>query len=185
MVGRKCYEVFHNRSELCEVCPTQQVFLTGLAAEKIFTDTAADGSLMFMEIHAFPLMDYATGQVQRVIEYVRNITKRMQAEEALRKAEERYRSIFNNAVEGIFQSTPEGRYSVANPAMAKMFGYESPEELMAGITDIKTQVYVDPQRRGRISAPDGQGWLCQGFRISNSAERWRKVVDLRECQGHS
>ena len=111
-----------------------------------------------MEIHAFPLIDYATGRVQRVIEYVRNITERMQAEEALRKAEERYRSIFDNAVEGIFQSTPEGRYSVANPAMAKMFGYESPEELMAGITDIKTQVYVDPQRRvefTRLMARDG------------------------------
>ena len=138
-----------------------------------------------MEIHAFPLMNYATGQVQRVIEYVRNITKRMQAEEALRKAEERYRSIFENAVEGIFQSTPEGRYIIANPAMARMFGYESPEELMAAITDIKTQVYVDPQRRAEFAAPDGQGWLCQGFRISSLPERWWKVVDLRKCQGHS
>ena len=75
------------------------------------------------------------------------ITERRRAEEALRKAEERYRSIFENAIEGIFQSTPEGIYIGANTAMAKMFGYESPEDLMANISDIKNQVYVDPQRR--------------------------------------
>src|SRR5208337_2809840 len=75
------------------------------------------------------------------------ITERRRAEEALRKAEERYRSIFENALEGIFQSTPAGIYIGANTAMAKMFGYESPEDLMNNISDIKNQVYVDPQRR--------------------------------------
>ena len=87
-----------------------------------------------------------------------DITERKRAEEALRQAEEKYRHIFENAVEGIFQSTPEGRYISANPAMARMFGYESPEELMAEITDIKTQIYVDPQRRAefqRLMARDG------------------------------
>jgi PAS domain S-box-containing protein len=76
-----------------------------------------------------------------------DILQRRRAEEALRKAEEKYRNIFENAIEGIFQSTPEGKYIAANTAMAKMFGYESPEDLMANISDIKKQVYVDPQRR--------------------------------------
>ena len=62
-------------------------------------------------------------------------------------AEERYREIFENAVEGIYQSIPEGRFIRANPAFAKMLGYESPEELISSITDIKAQLYVDPDRR--------------------------------------
>jgi len=80
-------------------------------------------------------------------ELEREIASRKSIEQALRRAEEKYRSIFENAVEGIFQSTQDGRYIAANPAMARMFGYESPEELLANITEIKSQVYVDPQRR--------------------------------------
>ncbi|MBD2740473.1 ATP-binding protein [Coleofasciculus sp. FACHB-1120] len=80
-------------------------------------------------------------------ELANQITERQQVEEALRQAEEKYRSIFENAVEGIFQTTPDGRYISANPALAKIYGYASPEELIAHLTDIKHQLYVDPNRR--------------------------------------
>ena len=81
---------------------------------------------------------------------VRDTTDRKRAEEDLRQAEERYRSIFENAQEGIYRSTPEGRIIMANQAMAKMFGYDSPEELMTSITDIARQLYVDPEERAKI-----------------------------------
>src|SRR3990167_6643184 len=68
-------------------------------------------------------------------------------EESLRQAEEKYRGIFDNAVEGIFQSTPSGRYLSVNPALARMYGYASPEELMRSVTDIAHEVYVDPDCR--------------------------------------
>jgi len=116
-----------------------------------------DGSLVEISLRTTPLND-EHGKVTAVMSISADITERKQAEEALRQAEEKYRSIFENAVEGIFQSTPEGRYISANPAMARMFGYESPEELMADITDIATQVYVDPQHRAhfrRLMAKDG------------------------------
>jgi len=57
---------------------------------------------------------------------------------------ERYASIVNNAVEGIFQSTPDGRYLLVNPALARMYGYESPEELLRRVSDISRTIYVDP-----------------------------------------
>ncbi|HYR58706.1 MAG TPA: PAS domain S-box protein, partial [Chthoniobacteraceae bacterium] len=63
------------------------------------------------------------------------------------ETELKYRSIFDNAVEGIFQTTPEGRFITANHALAKMYGYSSPEELMEKLTDITTQLYVDPSQR--------------------------------------
>lgn len=61
--------------------------------------------------------------------------------------EELYRSFFEHAVEGFFQTTPDGRYLRANPALARIYGYDSTEELTAALTDIKTQLYVDPERR--------------------------------------
>lgn len=82
---------------------------------------------------------------------VRNITDRKRAEEALRIAEENYRSIFENALEGIFQSTPAGRFISVNPAMAEIYGYDSAEDLIESITDIATQIYVDPNDRSEFS----------------------------------
>jgi PAS domain S-box-containing protein len=67
--------------------------------------------------------------------------------EALRRAEQKYRSIFENATEGIFQTTPDGHYLSANPALARMYGYDSPDELLAALTDISRQLYVQPGRR--------------------------------------
>jgi PAS domain S-box-containing protein len=67
-----------------------------------------------------------------------------------RAAEEKYRGIFENAIEGIFQSTPEGRFLNVNPSFSQIFGYASPEELIANINDIGHQLYVNPTDRDRI-----------------------------------
>lgn len=82
--------------------------------------------------------------------FIVDVTERKQAEEARRRAEERYRSIFENAVEGIFQTTLDGRYVVANPMLARIYGYNSPEEMINSITDIGQQLYVDVQRRAEF-----------------------------------
>jgi len=71
--------------------------------------------------------------------------------EALRRAEQKYRSIFENATEGIFQTTPDGHYLSANPALARMYGYDSPDELLAALTDISRQLYVQPGRRAEFT----------------------------------
>jgi PAS domain S-box-containing protein len=68
----------------------------------------------------------------------------------MRQAEEKYRSIFENSTEGIFQSTPEGRFIIANRAFAGMLGYDSPEELISAVTDIASQVYVNPEERKKL-----------------------------------
>jgi len=64
-----------------------------------------------------------------------------------RSSLEQYESIVHNAVEGIFQSTPDGRYILANPALARMYGYGSPAELIESVSDISQGVYVDPSVR--------------------------------------
>jgi PAS domain S-box-containing protein len=76
-----------------------------------------------------------------------NVTERKQAIESLRIMEEKYRSIYENALEGIFQSSLEGKYINVNPAMAKIYGYDSPEAMVQNIIDITTQIYVEPESR--------------------------------------
>ena len=75
-----------------------------------------------------------------------------------RQAEERYRSIFENAVEGIFQTTADGKFLTANPALARMYGYASPEDLLEKVSSIGDQIYAEPERRsefGRLMQRDG------------------------------
>ena len=78
--------------------------------------------------------------------------KRMDAEEASLQSEARYRSIFENAVEGIYQSTVEGRFISVNPAMARINGYDSPEELIQAVTNISRDIYADPEDRRLFEA---------------------------------
>ncbi|HZG38414.1 MAG TPA: EAL domain-containing protein [Nodosilinea sp.] len=73
--------------------------------------------------------------------------ERRQTELSLKLAEAKYRSIFENAVEGMFQSTPEGQYLTVNPMLARLYGYHSPQDLIQNLTDINQQLYVQPGRR--------------------------------------
>ena len=89
--------------------------------------------------------------------------QRINATEGLREAEARYRSIFENATEGIFQSTLEGRLLNANPGLARMLGYETPEELRSSITNAGQQVYVNPGRRKELRRLSEEKGSVQGF----------------------
>ena len=63
---------------------------------------------------------------------------------------QRYHFIFENSPEGIFQSSPEGRYLNVNPAMAKIYGYDSPQDMLASVIDIAKQIYIDPSECARL-----------------------------------
>src|SRR5215471_15180910 len=78
---------------------------------------------------------------------VQDITKRKSAEHALREAERRFHSLFDNAIEGIFRTTIEGQFLDANPALAHIYGFDSPEQLIRSLLDIGKQLYVDRNRR--------------------------------------
>ena len=83
---------------------------------------------------------------------------RDEAVDALRAAEAKYRSFFENAIEGIFQTTPGGGYLSANPALARIYDYDSPQHLIDSIGNIERQLYVNPERRNefiRAMAKDG------------------------------
>ncbi len=93
----------------------------------------------------------------------RDITERKRAEEALYKAEEKYRSIFENAPEGIFQTTPEGSFISMNPAFAHICGYDSPGQMIHDITDIKKQLYVNSEDREHLEKVVLEQGILKGF----------------------
>ncbi|MBI3795886.1 MAG: PAS domain S-box protein, partial [Deltaproteobacteria bacterium] len=105
----------------------------------------------------------AEPSVQAVVINYRDISERKQAEELLRHAEARYRSIFEHVVEGIFQTTPDGRFLTANPAMARILGYESPADLLENVSDIGQQVYAEPARRTEFQRILSEAGVVQGF----------------------
>ncbi len=97
------------------------------------------------------------------------IVEQRETEKALAKSEEKYRSIFENAPEGIFQTSTDGRLINASPSMARILGYDSPEELMEMVTDIRKQVYVISQEQcDLIQLLEGENTVgdfeCQFYR---------------------
>ncbi|MCX5829858.1 MAG: PAS domain S-box protein [Deltaproteobacteria bacterium] len=106
------------------------------------------------------------GKAKAIIMTSRDISER-------KAAEEKYRSIFDNAMEGIFQTTIDGRFLSANQALAHIFGYESPEELMSSVTNVGRQLYVNPEtRQAHMRLIDEAGKVkrfeTQGFRKDGS-----------------
>lgn len=69
---------------------------------------------------------------------------------SVRRAEYKYRSIFENATDGIYQSTTDGRLTTVNPAMARIFGYDSPDEMIEAVSHIGRELYLDPREREEI-----------------------------------
>ena len=87
------------------------------------------------------------GEEDFFLTQVTDITELKRTQEALRESEERYRSIYENAIEGMYQASPEGRYISVNPALARMHGFESPHEMVTNVTDIGSQIFMSPEAR--------------------------------------
>jgi PAS domain S-box-containing protein len=149
-----------------------KTLLTGQVWHGEIVNLRKDGTRYVEEQTITPVVNEA-GKITNFIAIKQDITERKRAEEAVKQAEEKYRSIFDNAVEGIFQSTIEGSFISVNPAMARILGYDSAEELIANRADIETQHYVDPDRRAelvRMLAERGvvKGYECEVYRKDRS-----------------
>ncbi len=146
-----------------------------------------NGALVIVETSGTPFFD-GDGNLEGYRTISRNITRRKQAMEALALAESKYRDIFENAVEGIYRSAPEGRYADVNPAFARIFGYDSPEELMHAVHDIGRQLYTDPEVRRecvRVVEERGHGSFEIEIRRKDGSTGWvfNNVRAVRDAQG--
>jgi PAS domain S-box-containing protein len=144
ILGKKWHQLY-SRTELMRF--KQEIF-PSLKQDKSWQGEVIaqrkDGT-NFVEEISFTLIDEDVA-----IAVCRDISQKKRAEEALRIAEENYRSIFENALEGIFQSSPDGYYLKVNPAMAKIHGYQSSAEMIANVQHIDQQIYVDSNIRAQF-----------------------------------
>jgi diguanylate cyclase (GGDEF)-like protein/PAS domain S-box-containing protein len=106
----------------------------------------ANGQLVWVKEHSVPVFDEA-GEIQYIQGYIQDITQSKAAEKLLRDTEMRYRSIFENSIDGIFQTSPEGKYLAANKSLADIYGYSNCDALIHGMHDIECQLYVEHFRR--------------------------------------
>ncbi len=106
----------------------------------------ADGTLCWVWERGVAIYD-DLDVVVAIEGFIQDISQKKDHEQALSDAEIRYRSIFENAIEGIFQTSLSGQYLDANPALARIYGHESVKDMMSDLVNIQTQLYVDPGRR--------------------------------------
>ncbi len=118
------------------------------------------GSIWLLIVVLIPVSASILFILSRNRRLLAEIKIREDVEEELKMSETKYRSIFENAVEGIFQSTPEGRFINVNPALARMAGYGSPGEMIDAISSINSQYYADPRDRERyMGALEEKGFV--------------------------
>lgn len=156
-----CMMLGYNEGELVGkhwsvITPTDQIKLVEAAdrrrAEGI-TDLyeleviTKSGNRRTVIVHGKPMYS-ADNRFSGTLAVITDITERKEIETALKRSEERYRSLVDNLIDGVYRSTPDGRFVEVNPAMVKMFGYSSKEEMLA--IDINTEMYIQPSDRPTV-----------------------------------
>ncbi|HXN97886.1 MAG TPA: PAS domain S-box protein [Candidatus Acidoferrales bacterium] len=147
----------------------------------------SDGSLVDVQIVGVPLT--ANGKRIGSFGMYEDITERRRAEEAQLRAEERLRLLFENAVEGIFQTTPQGRILSMNPALARMCGYSSCAEMLESIVDVARDAYADPEFREEFKRRIEKKGVVEKFeyqlRRKDGAKIWvsENARAVRDAQG--
>ncbi len=128
LVGKTCFQAYHNRKEPCETCPTLRCLQSGQHETNIVQRDAGRSS-EWIELFSYPLKEPATGKVTGVVEYVRDITARMRAESSLRESEKRYHALFEGANDAIFIMSGE-RFVECNEMTLRMFGCERRDDII-------------------------------------------------------
>lgn len=178
MVGKNVFEIIHPDDIRNAIEGLDRVKLNmNLHIPSYFRARRHDDSWLYLESLSTNLV--SNKYINGILVFCRDVTERKKAEEALRVSEENFRNIFNNAIEGIYQTTPEGSFINVNPAYAKTFGYPSPEDIMHEVTDLKRQLYANPTDREKLISmfedqDNVEGFEAEGI-CRDGARRWISI----------
>jgi PAS domain S-box-containing protein len=155
-LGQKCYRVLHDRDEVCPWCVNDRVF----QGETVRWEVQSPKDHRWYYVVNTPIQ-HPDGTMSKMA-MIQDVTAHKLTEQALKEAEAKYRGIYENAVIGIFQITPAGRLLSVNPALARMYGYNSPQEMITGIMDLDHPVFVDPQQRDDFKRRVAEAGVIRG-----------------------
>ncbi|MHB9073762.1 MAG: PAS domain S-box protein [Desulfobaccales bacterium] len=172
-LGQKCYAALHGRDQVCPWCINDRVF----QGETVRWEVQSPKDLHWYAVVNTPIR-HSDGSMSKMA-MIQDVTMQKQMEKALQESEARYRGIFENAVVGIFQSTPEGRMLNVNPALAQIYGYDSPEDMIAAVKDLGHQVFVDPKQREEMKRDLAETGVIRGRKYQmyrkDGSTRWVSV----------
>lgn len=142
-INRNLFDMLHPQDQAEQRAQFQQMVKGQKPAYRSFTRLrSADGSFRSIEL-AISMLRQDENKVTRVVGTITDVEERRRAERALSEAEKKFRTIVENNASGIYQITPEGQYLSANPALARMLGYDTADEFQNEIRNAHEQIYKD------------------------------------------
>lgn len=168
LLGRRASQLYVNTPEAIEgmeQCYAQKTTIRKSGEFRLLST----GELKYLDVSfVYVLPDL-------VMIHTEDITERIRAEAAKLEAERKYREMFEHANEGVFQTTPDGRFLTANPALARILGFSSPEELIRERTNIGAQQYPDAQRREEFKRLLDRFGVVRGFEYEAIRKDGRRI----------
>ncbi len=175
ITGKKCYEVYHGRTKRCKICPSIRALETGSLQMDVVPLVESGQSVGWLELYSFPIMD-KNEKPTGIVEYVRNITNRKQAEHALRESEQRFRTVADFTYNWESWIAPDGNYLYVSPSCERITGYQGQEfinrtELLEKIVHPEDRNFLSEHLVGEMESKDT---LNVEFRIitRNGDTRW-------------
>ena len=149
-IGRNLFDLLYVQDQEEQRYNFEQLVKGQKKSYRTFTRLrSADGSFRAVEL-AISMMRQDENKELRVVGTITDVEERRRAERALSEAEKKYRNIVENAAAGIYQVTPEGQYLSANPAFAKILGFDAPEEILRDINNANEQLYTNTPSRTKF-----------------------------------
>jgi len=156
LLGKKCYQAYHNSAAICRDCPTMKAFDSG-HTEHTTVPGLKDSAAQWVEVFSYPIKDPATGGVTGAVEFVRDITKAKITEEALLASEHKYRELVDLLPQTVFETDDRGRFTYANNFGYTLFGYTEEEVKKNGFTILDLLAPEDREICGKRFAETMKG----------------------------
>jgi len=134
----------------------------------------SDGTFRAVEL-AVSMIRQDESRNLRVVGTFTDVEERRRAERALAEAEKKYRTIVENAAGGIFQLTPEGLYLSANPALARILGYESAQELLNAVKNANEEIYVNQRERDALMVEVDRRNIINNYEVQVIRKNGEKI----------
>lgn len=171
VLGRHCYEVFHQRNEVCPDCAAKTAFETGKSTSITHSGTAGDGSIIWVELNAYPIFNYK-GEVVRVIETVTDVTERKKLEERLRESERKYRTLVETMNDGLWVINERGETTYWNKRMGEILGYAPSEVIGRRVFSFFDEENQKKLKRELAKRPKG---LASTYELEGITKNGKKV----------
>ncbi len=175
VTGRNLFDLLHPQDQEEQHTNFDKLVKGKKTAYRSFTRLrTSDGTFRSVEL-AMSMLRQDENQNMRVVGTFTDVEQRRRAEKALSEAEKKYRTIVENAAGGIYQVTPEGQFLSANPSMARILGYETPERMLREVKNAHDNLYVSSRDRANFIRDLETVGVAQNFETEVKTREGAKI----------